>query len=248
MALLLTDKVAVVVGGSGGIGAASARRLAQNGAKIVVGYHSGSARAEEVVASLAGEGHMTAQISLADSESIRHFATEVEARYGRTDILINSGGMTKPVPHRELDLLDDSMFDRIMVANVRGVFATVRCFAPILRRSGDGVIVNISSVAALRGTGSSIAYAASKGALDTMSMSLARVLAPEVRVLTVSPSGVDTGFVEGRSRCDLDMQAERTLLKRVIEPDDVAKTVLAAIAYMPLSTGSILVVDGGSLL
>jgi 3-oxoacyl-[acyl-carrier protein] reductase len=128
------------------------------------------------------------------------------------------------------------------------VFATVRCFAPILRRSGDGIIVNISSVAAIRGTGSSIAYAASKGALDTMSMSLARVLAPEVRVLTVSPSAVDTGFVEGRSRCDLDVQAERSLLKRVIEPDDVAKMVLAAVTHMPLSTGSILVVDGGSLL
>jgi 3-oxoacyl-[acyl-carrier protein] reductase len=244
----LAGRVAVVVGGGGGIGAASARHLAQNGATIVVGYHSDRARAREVVASLAGDSHISAQISLADSESIRRFADEVEARYGRTDILINSGGMTKPVPHGQFEQLDDATFDSIMVANVRGVFATVRCFAPLLRRSGDGVIVNISSVAAIRGTGSSIAYAASKGALDTMSMSLARVLAPEVRVLTVSPSAVDTGFVAGRSRSDLDLLAQRTLLKRVIEPDDVAKTVLAAVMHMPLSTGSILVIDGGGLL
>src|SRR5579859_1613998 len=131
---------------------------------------------------------------------IRAVAAEIERDYGRADILVNSAGFTRAVPHHDLDALDDATIDAIFACNVRGPFATIRAFAPLMRRTGGAVIVNISSVAAFRGLGSNIAYAGSKAAIDTMTMSLARVLGPEIRVLAVSPGAVATDFVPGRGR------------------------------------------------
>src|SRR5208283_1376200 len=102
--------------------------------------------------------------------------------HGRLDVLVNSAGFTKPIPHRNLDAVDDAFFDAMMVANVRGPFAMIRTFAPLLKASGHGVVVNVSSIAGFNGAGSSIVYGAAKAALDTMTISLARVLGPEVRL------------------------------------------------------------------
>src|SRR5881275_971144 len=138
----LTGKVAVVTGASSGIGTASARLFAEAGAKVVVGYNQGLDRAKAVVASLAGE--------------IRKVAAAVRETYGRADVLVNSAGFTRMVAHHDLEALDDDLIDRVLTANVRGPFATIRAFVPLLKESGDGVIVNISSGAAQSGTGSSI--------------------------------------------------------------------------------------------
>ena len=132
-----------------------------------------------------------------------------------------------------------SLIDRVLVANVRGPFATIRAFAPMLKASGDGVIVNISSLAAVTGTGSSIIYGASKAALDTMGLSLARVLGPEVRVVGISPSAVLTDFVPGRSREAVEKAALSSPLQRVTEADDVALAIIGAITHFRLTTGTI---------
>lgn len=241
----LAGKVAVISGGSAGIGAATARRLAEGGATIAIGYNSGRDRAEALAAELPGSGHLALHLPLTDSAAIRAAASVVEAKLGRCDILVNSGATTRAVPHAKLDEMDDESFDRILITNVRGPFSTIRAFAPMLKRSGDGVIVNISSLSAVNGLGSSIAYCASKAALDTMGLSVARVLAPEVRLLSVQPGGVATDFVPGRSRADVEKNAATTPLKRVCEADDVALAVLAAVTHLRLSTGTALVVDGG---
>jgi 3-oxoacyl-[acyl-carrier protein] reductase len=241
----LTGKVAVITGGSSGIGAASARRLAEQGATIAIGYNSGRDRAEALAASLPGGSHLPVHIPMTDSAAIRAAASEVEAKLGRCDVLVNSAGTTRAVPHGDLEALDDETFDRILVTNVRGPFSTIRAFAPLLKRSGDGVIINISSLAALNGLGSSIAYASSKAALDTMGMALARVLGPEIRIIGVSPAGVDTDFVPGRSREAVAKQAASSPLKTVTQPDDVALAVVSAVTHLRLTTGSILLVDGG---
>src|SRR5260370_36422996 len=183
----LSGKVAVITGASSGIGAASARLFAEAGARVVVGYNRGVERANAVVASLAGSGHQAMHLPLEDTAQIRKVAAGVREAYGRADILVNSAGFTRMVPHHDLDALDDDLIDQVLTANVRGPFATIRAFAPLLRESGDGVIVNISSGAAQSGTGSSIIYGASKAALNTMSMALARVLGPEIRVVVVAP-------------------------------------------------------------
>ena len=245
----LAGKVAVVTGASSGIGRASARLFAEAGARVVVGYNKGLDRATAVVAELAGGGeagfHAAMHLPLEDTAQIRKVAAAVERQFGRADILVNSAGFTRMVPHHDLEALDDELIDRVLTANVRGPFATIRAFAPLLKASGDGVVVNISSGAAQRGSGSSIIYGASKAALDTMSMALARVLAPEVRVVVVAPGMVHTGFVTGRSEEAMLKAAMATPLKRQIEADDVAMAVLACVTHLKFTTGSIVNVNGG---
>ena len=179
----LAGKVAVVTGGSSGIGAASVRLLAAAGARVVVGYNKGAERAAALIAELPGDRHKAMYLPLEDTAQIRKAAAAVREEFGRADILVNSAGFTRMVPHHDLEALDDDLIDAVLTANVRGPFATIRAFVPLLRETGDGVIVNISSGAAQHGTGSSIIYGASKAALNTMSMALARVLGPEIRVV-----------------------------------------------------------------
>ncbi|MCO6416329.1 SDR family oxidoreductase [Siccirubricoccus sp. KC 17139] len=242
----LTGKVAVITGGSNGIGAAAARRLAAAGAKVAVGYNQGVERARALAAELPGTGHLALRTPMEDSAALRAAAAEVQAKLGRCDVLINSAAVTRPVPHADLEALDDELIDRVLVTNVRGPFATIRAFAPLLKASGDAVIVNISSLAALSGSGSSVIYGASKAALDTMGMSLARVLGPEIRVVSISPSMVATDFVPGRGREVVERQAAKTPLKTVTEADDVALAIMGAITHLRLTTGSIILVDGGN--
>jgi 3-oxoacyl-[acyl-carrier protein] reductase len=241
----LAGKVAVVTGGSSGIGAASVRLLAAAGARVVVGYNKGADRAASLIAELPGEGHKAVYLPLQDSAGIRKVAAEVGEEFGRADILVNSAGFTRMVAHHDLEALDDDLIDAVLTANVRGPFATIRAFVPLLRESGDGVIVNISSGAAEHGTGSSIIYGASKAALNTMSMALARVLAPEIRVVIVAPGLVHTGFVPGRTEEMMAQAAMATPLKRAIEAHDVALAVMASITHLTHTTGSIVSVDAG---
>jgi 3-oxoacyl-[acyl-carrier protein] reductase len=144
-----------------------------------------------------------------------------------------------------MDELSDALFDRVMSTNVRGVFATIRAFRRLLTASGDAVVVNISSLSAQTGQGSSVAYCASKAALDTMGMSLARALAPAIRVVTISPAGVTTDFVPGRSRETVEKAAAGSPLRIVTEPDDVALAAMAAIVNLRQTTGAVITVDAG---
>jgi 3-oxoacyl-[acyl-carrier protein] reductase len=241
----LSGKVAVVTGGSSGIGAASARMLAAAGAKVVVGYNKGADRAAALIDELSGAGHMAMHLPLEDTAQIRKAAAVVQDQFGRADILVNSAGFTRMVPHHDLEALDDDLIDAVLTANVRGPFATIRAFVPLLRQSGDGVIINISSGAAQSGTGSSIIYGASKAALNTMSMALARVLGPEIRVIVVAPGMVHTGFVPVRTEEMMAAAAMATPLKRAIEAEDVAKAVMACVTHLTHTTGSIVPVDAG---
>jgi 3-oxoacyl-[acyl-carrier protein] reductase len=248
MRMDLHGKVGVVTGASGGIGSATARRLAEGGCKVVVGYNNRAEEAEKVVAALTGSGHRAARIPMEDTAALREVAAMVERDYGRCDVLVNSAGFTRMIPHADLDALTDELIDAIFVANVRGPFATIRAFAPLMKRSDAAVIVNISSAAALSGGGSNIAYGASKAAIDAMTKSLARVLGPNIRVLSVSPGAVDTGFVPGRTTDMVERAAQRTPLKRVVQADEVAQTVMAAVTLMTATTGTVLLVEAGSLL
>ena len=241
----LAGRVAVVTGGSSGIGAASVRLLAAAGARVVVGYNKGTDRAAALIAELPGGGHRAMYLPMEDSAQIRKVAEAVRDECGRADILVNSAGFTRMVAHGDLEALDDDLIDAVLTANVRGPFATIRAFAPLLRATGDGVIINISSGAAEHGTGSSSIYGASKAALNTMSMALARVLSPEIRVIIVAPGMVHTGFVPGRTEEMMAKAAMATPLKRAIEAHDVALAVMACITHLTHTTGSIVSVDAG---
>ncbi len=133
----------------------------------------------------------------------------------------------------------------MLQVNTRGAFSAVRAFAPLLRESGRGLVVNISSIAATTGNGSSVAYCAAKAGMDAMGLALARALAPAIRVLTVSPGVVDTEFVPGRDKAMREKQGRATPLGRLCTPEDVAGVVLACATTLAYSTGSVIQVDGG---
>jgi 3-oxoacyl-[acyl-carrier protein] reductase len=239
------DRVALVTGGSNGIGAATARRLAEAGATVWVGYNTGAGRAEALAAELPGQGHRAVPTPMRDSAALVAAAAAIEAAHGKLDVLVNSAGTTKMIPHGDLDALDDATFDDILITNVRGPFATIRACRRLLAASGDAVIVNISSLAGVSGQGSSIVYGASKAALDVMGMSLARVLGPEIRVVGISPAAVNTGFVKGRTLAAIEQQAAGTPLRILAEADDIALACMGAIETMRLTTGTAILVDGG---
>jgi 3-oxoacyl-[acyl-carrier protein] reductase len=238
-------QVVLITGGSSGIGKATAARLAAMGSAVVVGYNSRSAQAEEVVGGLQGSGHRAMRVAIDDPASIAEAAAAVDEKYGRLDALINCGGATTPVPANDLDGLTDDIFDRTVTINLRGPFAMVRAFRPLLERGSGAVIVNISSIAARTGLGSSLAYLAAKAGVDALTIALAKVLAPKIRVFSVSPAGVDTDFVPGRTREQLQKVAERLPLAHITTPDDVARAVVACIVNLTSSTGIVVPVDEG---
>jgi 3-oxoacyl-[acyl-carrier protein] reductase len=185
------------------------------------------------------------QADIVDSASLKAAAAEVAQRFKRCDILVNSAGFTQPVPAADLEALDDDLIDRMMRANFRGVFATIRAFAPLLKEGGEGLVVNVSSIAAFTGSGSNLAYVGAKAALDAVGDALARALAPAIRVVSVSPGVVESSFVPGRGAEFNAKAAESTPLKRVGQPDDVAAAIQALATTMRFVTGTRIVIDGG---
>ena len=238
-------EVALVTGGGSGIGRATALRLAGLGAAVVIGYNARRDAAEETLQMLPGTGHMAVQISIDDSASVSRAAALVAERFGRLDVLVNNGGATTPVPADDLEALSDAIFDQVLVVNLRGPFAMVRAFRPLLERGSHAAVVNVSSIAARTGVGSSLAYCAAKGGLDSLTVGLAKVLAPKVRVFSVSPAGVDTGFVPGRSRARLEEMAARMPLQTVTSADDGARAVVACVCHLTSATGIVVAVDEG---
>jgi 3-oxoacyl-[acyl-carrier protein] reductase len=243
--------VALVTGGAGGIGTAICRALAASGFRIIVGYNRSAAAAEELARTLPGSGHAALAAPVTDSAALKSLAASLEQRWGGCDVLVNCAGTTRFVPHADLDALDDALIDTILATNVRGAVAAVRAVRSLLERSqltGGGVVINISSTAAISAIGSNIIYCASKAALDSLTKSLARALAPRIRVLSVSPGLVDTEFVKSLDPKWRDEQAARTPLGRLATPEEVGQAIVAAVRQLTFSTGSIVLVDGGRLL
>lgn len=236
---------AVVVGGSGGIGSDICRRLAAEGYEVVVGYATGSERADALVAELGGSPHSPEQIDVTDAACLSEAAAHVAERRDRVQLLVNCGGVTRPVAHDDLVGLDDATIDRIFAVNWRGPFATIRAFRSLLEASENPVIVNISSVAGTTGVGSNVAYCASKAALDSMTRSLGRALAPEIRVVSVSPGWVEGEYAASMPDGVLEAQRAATPLGQLATGPDVAAAVVAVTRDLPVTTGAIIPVDGG---
>lgn len=238
-------RTAVVTGASGGIGSVIARRLAQDGFAVIAGYHSSAERAATIVDELPGEGHRPMRISVLEPESLTALANTLAGELDSLDVLVNCAGITRPVPHADLDDLDDELIDAIFATNWRGPFAAIRALRTLLDKSDGAVVVNISSIAAVTGQGSNVAYCASKAALDSMTRSLARSLAPRIRVVSVSPGWVLGEYADRMPAEVLATQRDATPLGRLATPHDVAAAVSAVVTDLPFTTGAVISVDGG---
>ena len=246
-AFLLPGRVAVVTGATGGIGRAICRSLAHAGCRVAVVFRQKQAEAETLASALPGSDHTAFQADVTRSDSLDNLSRALASRYGTVDVLVNCAGTTRFVPHADLAALDDDLIDQIFRTNWRGPFATIRAMRPLLEAQDGGVVVNISSVAATLGIGSNVAYCASKAALDTMTTSLARALAPAIRVMTVSPGLVDTEFIKGLDPKWRDAYMTKTPMGRLVDPEEIGQAVVAA-ATLSAVTGSSIIVDGGRLL
>jgi len=245
-------KVCIVTGSSSGIGAATARLYASHGWRVVVNYSRQAEPAEAVAAACRelGVEALVVRADVAQDADCRRLAAEVESRWGRADVLVNNAGTTKFVALQDLEGLSADDFHRIYDVNVIGAWQMTRALAPLLRRSGGAGVVNVSSVASMMGLGSSIAYMASKGALNAMTVGLARALGPDVRVNAIAPGLVETPWLEqglGAERYAASVEAykARAALAAVLTPEDVARTAWYLGAEALKTTGEILLLDAG---
>ena len=242
---MFKGKKALITGGATGIGRAVALTLARNGADVAINYSRSEKEAIETAEEIKqlGVKALLCPGDVADDGQVQKMVKKVIDDFQGLDCLVNSAGTTVFVDHADLDGLLDAHWDRIMAVNVKGTFHCCRAaFAPLKKRGG--CIVNISSIAGLTGLGSSIAYAASKAAVISLTKSLARTMAPHVRVNSVAPGIVQTRWVEGQE-AHIQRLAQGTPLGRVAGPEDVAEVVFSLIAHSRFVTGQTIVVDGG---
>ena len=245
-------RVCVVTGSSSGIGAATARRYAREGWDLVVNFSRELAPAEAVAAECRALGAdvLVVRADVASDADCRRLAAEVEAHFGRADVLVNNAGTTKFVGLKNLEGLAAEDFQRIYAVNVIGAYQMVRALAPLLQRHPGAGIVNISSVASMMGVGSSLAYMASKGALNALTVGLARSLGPAIRVNAIAPGLVETPWLQGglgpeRYAASVQSYKSRAALDAVIAPEDVADAAWWLGAGAAKTTGEVLLLDAG---
>ena len=248
----MAKKVCAITGSSSGIGAASAVLFAQRGWDVCVNYSREPEPAEQVAAACRSHGAevLIERADVSDDAQCRQMAKRVRERFGRCDVLVNNAGTTKFVDLKDLDGLDAADFQRIYAVNVIGPFQMIRAFAPLLNESASASVVNVSSIAPLLGGGSSVAYIASKGALNAMTLALARVLGPQIRVNVVAPGMVDSPWLRnglGPERFETMLHAYQaaSALRTLVSPQDVAETIYYLGAVAAKTTGEVHLVDGG---
>src|SRR6201992_11331 len=248
---------AIVTGSASGLGAATAAMLAKDGARIVINYSSSQKEAEETadLCRSAGGDVVVVQGDVSRDEDCRRIAAAAEP-WGRLDILINNAGTTKHVPHGDLDGLSSEDFQRLFGVNTVGPFQMVRATRSLLEASANASgrassVVNVSSVAGISGIGSSVAYAASKGALNTITLSLARALAPLIRVNAVCPGYIDTPwFTKGRGEAGAKQVRDSVIARVPLKVASSAEDIAGAVCFLATSassnmTGEILRMDAG---
>ncbi len=239
-------KAALVTGSATGVGRETAILLAQRGMHVAVNYSRSSEEAHETAEQVRAHGveAIVCQADVADDAQIRRMVRQCQESWGRLDVLVNNAATTHFVAHTDLEAMTAEKWDDILAVNVKGAFFAARAAMPLLKASGDGVIVNVASVAGVSGSGSSIAYAASKGALITLTKSLATAFAPEVRVNAVCPGPILTRWLAEHQGM-IEAAVAMTPLARASTPEDIAQAIVFLTLDAGMVTGQALVIDGG---
>jgi NAD(P)-dependent dehydrogenase (short-subunit alcohol dehydrogenase family) len=247
-------KVALITGGGTGVGRATALDLAKRGCAVAVNYSRSAAEAEQTAADVAklGVKSLAFRADVADDAACRALVDATVRELGRLDVLVQSAGVTSFIPHANLDAVTADDWQRILGVNLVGAFQMARAAKAPMEAAGGGIVVNVSSVAGIAGVGSSIPYCASKAGMNNLTITLARALAPKIRVVAVAP-----GFITGRwlagglgaayEPVKKAMEA-KSPLGRVCEPEDVSDAIVALICGSDLVTGVVVPVEGGMLI
>jgi 3-oxoacyl-[acyl-carrier protein] reductase len=243
----LKGKTAIVTGGGTGIGRAVSLELARQGAAVAVNYSRSERDAHETMGAIGALGGraIVAKANVGSDDDVRAMIAAVEEAFGGIDLLVNNAGNTQYIPLTDLESVTDEVWHSILSVNLLGAFHCARAAAPSMRTRGGGAIVNVSSVAGFTGDGSSLPYAVSKAALNGLTRSLAKALAPTIRVNAVAPGIVRTRWVAGREE-HVDRLSKAALLQRTASPEDVARLVCHLLGQEVI-TGEIIRVDGGLL-
>lgn len=243
--------VALITGAATGVGRACAIQLAKRGYDVVVNYSRSEMEANQTVDELQSLGAKALLIraDVASDQQVRQMSQEILATFGRLDVLVNNAATTNFVPHSDLEGLTEEMWDRMLAVNLKGAFFVTRAVANLLQDGAGGSVVNISSVAGIVGTGSSIAYCTTKAGLNVMTKSLARVMAPKVRVNSVCPGPIDSRWIrKGNPAWDLDQMVADYPIPKASQPKDIADAVMFFAIGSSMATGQILTIDGGMTL
>lgn len=241
--------VVLITGAATGVGRACASKFAHEGFDVAVNYlgpEEEAAAETRTLVEAESQRALLLQCDVSQDLAVRQMVQEIDQEFGRLDALVNCAGTTHFVDHPDLDGMTEEMWDQILAVNTKGPFFVSRACVPLLRQQPNAAIVSISSVAGLSGFGSSIAYCASKGALNTMTKSLARALAPEVRVNAVCPGPIDSDWLRrGLTDQQIQQRVESFPLPRLSQPKDIADAVFYLARGTDMTTGQLLVVDGG---
>ncbi|CAM3217963.1 SDR family oxidoreductase [Paenibacillus lupini] len=244
----LQNKVALETGGGTGIGRATCLALANRGASVVVNFSRSKEEAEETVMlilDLGGQA-MAMQADVSKDNEVRDMVDRIVNRYGTVDLLVNNASITRHIPLPDLESATDEIWDELFDVNVKGMFHCARAVAPHMKKQGQGAIVNLGSIAGTTGSGSSLPYAVSKAAVHGLTKSLARALAPLIRVNCVVPGAVRTRWWAGREE-QMKSLAPNLMLQQISTPEDIAQLICAALEQEAM-TGQIITIDSGQTL
>lgn len=245
-------KVAIITGSATGVGSATAKQLATLGWNVVINYTRSKTEAEETekICREAGVDTLLIQADVSKDEDCQQMVAATVDKWGHIDALVNNAGMTMYCDYGDLNGLQMEDFQRIYAVNVVGAYQMARAVVPHMKKAGEGSIVNTSSISALTGVGSSMAYAASKGAMNTLTLSLAQALGPEIRVNAVCP-----GFIQGRwikngvgeERYEALRSAIESVapLQKTATPEEVADAIVFFVTGAKIATAQLMVLDGG---
>ncbi|GMK36982.1 3-ketoacyl-ACP reductase [Paenibacillus sp. CCS19] len=241
----MLDKVALVTGGGTVIGRATSYALAKKGAIVVINYSKSQSDAEHTAMQIRNEGgrSITIQADVSQEREVRSMVDTIVEQFGTIDILVNNASITKHIPLGDMDSITTEVWNDLFGVNVQGMFNCARAAAPYMKNNQAGAIVNLGSIAGLTGLGSSLPYAVSKAAVHGLTKSLARALAPAIRVNCIVPGAVATRWWEGREE-QMHRLAPNLPLQRISTPDDIAAMIIAALEQEAM-TGQIIAVDSG---
>jgi len=244
----LKNKVALVTGGGTGIGRATSFALSKRGVAVAVNYSRSKTDAEETAQIINSNGGraIVIQADVSQDKEVRGMVDQLVQKFGTVDLLVNNASITRHIPMDDLEAVTEEIWDELYDVNVKGMFYCARAVAPFMKKNGQGAIVNVGSIAGQTGLGSSLPYAVSKSAVHGLTKSLARALAPNIRVNCVVPGAVATRWWAGREE-QMKRLAPNLLLQRISTPEDIAQLICATLEQEAM-TGQIITVDSGQTL